>query len=93
MNAEIERMEAQLGVWDAKIREFAARADKARGQAQVDLCFHVDDLKAKRALAHAKLDELRAAGNDKQESLKAGLEAAWKDLEATFKKLGKKLGS
>ncbi len=93
MKAEIEKMEAQLEVWDAKIINFAVRADKARGQAQADLRYHVDSLKVKRAMAHAKLDEMRAAGKEKQENLKEGLETAWKDLEAAFKKLGKKLGS
>ena len=84
-------MEAQLKSWDVQRREFAAQADKARGQVQVDLRFQVDDLKAKLALMQAKLDEFRA-GSEKIESLKAGLEAAWKDFEANVKKLGKRLG-
>jgi hypothetical protein len=86
------KMEAQLKVWDAKINELAAKADKAQGQARIDFHYRVDDLKAQCALARARLDDLRAAGDERQESFKVDLELAWNDLEAAIKKLGKNVG-
>lgn len=48
----------------------------------------VADLRAKQALAQEKLDELEAAGGDKWDTFKAGVESAYNELETTFKKLG-----
>ena len=46
---------------------------------------HIDDLKAKRLAAQAKLDELKAAGSGKWETFRAGVESAWTDLEIAIK--------
>ncbi len=81
-------MEARLEAWDAKIEEFAARANGARGQARIDLHYHIDDLKVKHAVARARLDELKSARNGAREGIKAGLEIAWNDLETTLRGLG-----
>jgi len=37
-------------------------------------------------VAQAKLDEVKTAGSEKWETLKAGVESAWNDLEIAFKK-------
>ena len=47
----------------------------------------IDDLKAKHQLARSQLDELRATGSDKWETLKTGMEGAWNELEVAFRKL------
>ena len=52
----------------------------------------VDDLKARCTLAQARLDDLRAAGDERQESFRVDLELAWNDLEAAIKQLGKNVG-
>jgi thiamine monophosphate kinase len=47
----------------------------------------IDDLKTKYQAAQTKLAELKAAGGEKWEVLKTGVESAWSELEAAFKKL------
>ena len=47
----------------------------------------VDELKAKYQAAQSKLVEYKAAGGERWEAFKTGLETAWSDLEAGFKKL------
>ena len=84
-------MEVQLKVWETTIEKLAAKAEKARGQGRIDFQYHVDDLKARRALALVRLSEFRAASAasmEKREDFKARLEIAWTELEAAFKALG-----
>jgi len=47
----------------------------------------IDDLKAKYQAAQSKLAELKAASGEKWGVLKTGVESAWNELEAAFKKL------
>ena len=84
MDADVGKMEAQLKVWGAEIDRLAAAAEKRRNGARIDLQQHIDDLKAKRALAKAKLDEFKAAGLAKQASVTTDLENAWDSLETAF---------
>jgi hypothetical protein len=81
------RLETQLRQWGAKLDEFVARADRAGTTARVDNRRRIDDLKARVHAAQSKLDEVKAAGSEKWETLKIGVESAWKDLESAFKKL------
>jgi hypothetical protein len=54
---------------------------------KIDQRRRIDDLKAKYQVAQSKLCELKAAGSEKWATLKTGVESAWKDLEAAFKKM------
>ena len=87
MEANIAKLEARLRVWNAMIEKLAAKADKARGQARLDSQYNVDDLKAKRAVARARLSEYKAAGDELQDGFGVRLEIAWSDLENAFKEL------
>ena len=89
IKVNVEKMEAQLKEWGKKIDELAVKADTAGAQVKADYRKYVDDLKAKRTVAQSKLDELKAAGSEKWEVFKSGVESAWKDLESTFKTLKK----
>jgi hypothetical protein len=88
MEANVNKLEDQLKLWDAKLDVLMAKAEVAGAQAKIDLRKRIDIIKDKRAAAQAKFDEFRAAGNDKWDSFKAGIEFAWKDLESAFQ--GKK---
>jgi hypothetical protein len=83
----IEKMEAQLLQWDARLDELVAKAELVRAEAKSDHLKHVEALKTKQRLAKAKLEELKAASNEKWEILKTGLENAWDELEDAIKKL------
>ena len=83
----VGKMEARLRQWGAKLDELAAKCDESGTEARFDYRKRIDDLKAKHQAAQAKLDELKTAGSDKWETLKAGVESAWGELEVAFKKL------
>ena len=70
-----------------EIDEFEATAQKSNGWVRIDLRQRIDDLKVKRALVRAKLDEFVAAGSDRRKGLMVGLERVWNDLKATFDEL------
>lgn len=85
---DMGKLEARFKVWDAKIEVLSAKAEKARGPAKSDLHYQVDDLKAKRAMALARLVAFRAARGENRRALAAEFENAWDDLEAALKRFG-----
>ena len=92
MEANVNKMEEQLKLWDAKLGVLMAEIKVVGTQAKIEHRNQIDVIKAKRAQAQAKLEEFKAAGSEKWDSLKAGLEVVWNDLEAAFNefKPGKK---
>jgi hypothetical protein len=87
IKAPIGKMEKQLKQWGAKLDDMVAEAEDASAEARRDYRKRIDHLKSKHQAAKLKLDELRAAGGDKWETLKAGIESAWEELEGAFEKL------
>ena len=83
----VSKLEAQLKLWSAKFNELAAKIEVAGQEAKIDARKRVDDMKAKLKVAQAKLDEAKAAGEDKWDKFKSGVEASWKELEGAFQKL------
>ena len=82
--ASARKMEIQLKIWAGKIDAFSAAAQESNGWDRIDLRQRIDDLKVKRALVRANLDEFKAAGSDSRAGLRNDLESAWKDLETAF---------
>jgi septation ring formation regulator EzrA len=80
-------METQLKQWGARLDEIVAKVEKAGTAVKADHRKRVDDLKAKYQAAQSRLAEVKAAGGEKWETLKTGVESAWSELEAAFKKL------
>ncbi|MBK6846705.1 MAG: hypothetical protein IPG96_03845 [Proteobacteria bacterium] len=85
--AHVGKMEAQLKRWGSQLDGLVAKAHDAGTEAKDDYRQAVAELKAKHQAAQAKLDELRTAGTDKWDGFKTGVESAWSELEAAFKKL------
>lgn len=86
--ANVGQMETQLKQWGAKLDDLAAKATNAGAKAKTNERRLVAELKAKQELAQAKLEELKAAGADKWETFRAGVESVYNELEGAFKKLG-----
>jgi hypothetical protein len=80
-------METQLRQWGARLDQLIAQTEKAGAQVNAERRKRVDELKAKYQAAQSKFGELKAAGSEKWDTLKTGVETAWSDLEAAFKKL------
>ncbi len=83
----VSKLEDQLKLWGAKLNELVAKAAVAGQETKVDARKHLDDVKVKLADARAKLDEAKAAGGDKWDKFKSGVEHSWKELEDAFHKL------
>jgi len=80
-------MEEQLKNWGARLDHLVAKVEKAGEEVNSERRKRVDALKTKYAAAQAKLSELKTAGSEKWDTLKTGVESAWSDLEAAFKKM------
>ncbi len=87
IESSASKLEDQIQLLSAKLTELAAKTDVAGKQAKIDSRKHVDELKAKIAATQAKLNEAKAAGSEKWDSFKDGLESSWKEIEGTFKSL------
>jgi len=75
MDAHIEKLEAQLDAWQLRLKELSEGTDRN------DYPGRIADLEAKHAAARAKLDALKAAGNDKWDLYKADIWIVWNELE------------
>jgi uncharacterized protein involved in exopolysaccharide biosynthesis len=87
VDKSLEKLEAQLELWSARVGELRAKAKVTGQQAKIDSRQELDELKSKLEAARAKLDEAKAAGSEKWGALKHGVEQTWEELEGAFKKL------
>jgi hypothetical protein len=83
----MSKLQDQLKLWGAKLTELAAKVEVAGHETKIDARNRLDDMKAKMKVAQAKLDEAKAAGGDKWDKFKSGIEGSWKELERAFQKL------
>lgn len=87
IETNVGRLETQLAQWGAKLDEMIARTVKVGAEVKDDYHKRLDDLKLKYHAAQQKLSESKAAGSEKWETFKHGVENAWSELEAAFKKM------
>ena len=71
---------------DARIKELEAEASKQTGEARAKVQEQIKDLKAKRAAASRKLEELTRASRASWEHAKQGFADAYRDLAQAFEK-------
>jgi hypothetical protein len=83
----IGKMEAELRQWGARLDKLMAKADASGTGAKIDYRNRLDDLSQKYAAAEARLTELKAAGINKWDTYKGGVQNAWSELETAFTKL------
>ena len=80
-NAYQDKMDARLREWQANIDALKARADQAGAEQRIKYHEEIDSLRTKQQRVQEKLEELRTAGTDAWEDVKAGVEVAWTDLQ------------
>lgn len=80
-------MEMQLKQWGARLNELAAKAKTASVDLQAEQLELVRELRTKRDQVQSKLAELKGTGAETWDAIKTGIEGAYSDLEAEFKKL------
>ena len=76
---------------DDKIKQLEGKASKASGEAKVQYDKEIKDLKAKRAQAARKLDEMSKASAASWDSAKQGFADAYKDLHQSYDKAAARL--
>ena len=67
---------AKMDEWNADIGRLKAKADAAEADVQLEYYKQIEELRQQQLNAIAKLNELRASGEDAWEDLKAGVESA-----------------
>jgi hypothetical protein len=87
VDKRVAKMAVQLERWSARIDELAAKTENAGTRATIVEHQRVDELRVCRAIARARFEEYRSAGEEQRESLKGGMQQAWNDLAAAVKKL------
>jgi len=79
-----EKLDAQLKEWSAEIALLKAKAEKARAEVKIEFYKTLETLQGKQDVARTKLKELRSAGDDAWEDVKAGAENVWTEIKAVF---------
>ncbi len=82
----VAKMEAQLKEWGAQLSGLKAKAEKATAQGKLEYQKHLEASQAKHEAANRKLDELKSAGEERWQALKAGVEGAWNEFKTTVDK-------
>jgi len=83
----IEKMEAQIKEWGAKIESLVAKGEMAGEHVRADYRRRVEELRVQGVEAQARFDEFKAAGSETWEAFRTGIEGAWKDLESALKEI------
>ena len=87
VEAHVGKMEAELKQWGERLDNLLAMADVVGTGVKIDYRKRLDDLSEKYVVAEAKFAELKAAGSNKWDTYRGGVETAWSDLETAFTKL------
>lgn len=75
-----QKLEAQLGEWDAKLEELKSKAQEAKAEIRADYEKQLEILASKRDMARTKVLELRQRTEGAWEDLKGGTEKAWDEM-------------
>lgn len=78
----VAKMEAQLSAWRSKLDAMKARLDEAELQGRLEFHRQLEASQRQHEVAVRHLDELKQAGEQAWDALKAGVETAWKELNA-----------
>ena len=83
-DAYVKRMQAQLDEWNAEIDRLEARAKKADAQTKAEYEKRLEEVRAKRDDARARMAEFKKAGEDAFEELRDGVEKSWAELKKSL---------
>ena len=86
-----QKLEAQLGEWDARLEQLKTRAKDAKADIRAEFELQLEALVGKRAVAQERLHELRRHGEWAWEDLKGGADKAWKELREAMERAASRL--
>jgi hypothetical protein len=73
-----------LKEWNARIATLKAEAENAKADAKIDYYKTIEDLKHKHDEAKTRLQELKTAGDEAWEVVKAGAEKVWAEVKTAY---------
>jgi chromosome segregation ATPase len=79
-----EKLDAQLKEYNAQIALLKAKAENAKADAKIDFYKTIEALEHKQNAAKTKLQELKTAGDEAWEAVKAGAEKAWGEVKTAY---------
>lgn len=80
----VEKARARMDQWDAEIDKAKAKLDEAEADEKIEYQKQLDNMRAQRADAEAKLKEIAEAGDDAWDDVRAGFERAWDEISGAF---------
>lgn len=87
-----EKAKARLDQWRAEIDKLQAKAAEASADTKIEYEKQLQALRDKQQEMRQQLDELGSASGDAWKDIKAGLDAAWDDLESSVKNARERFG-
>ena len=78
--AYLDKMAAQIKEWGAKVEVLEAKAAKGAAGVRVDYHNQLESWRKQETVLQQKMEELRAAGADKFEILKSGVQNVWVEI-------------
>jgi type I site-specific restriction endonuclease len=84
--AYLEKAEAELREWGAKVDVLKAKAEKSRGDSKKKYLEQVAALRKKRDALKEQLRELRGSGDEAWEDLRGGADRALDELKSSLKR-------
>jgi predicted nucleic acid-binding Zn-ribbon protein len=84
---EVGKIEARLRQLGTRLDRLVAKADAVGTEVKLDYRQQIEHAKEKQVVVRDKLDAYRAAGGQKWDNFKGGVESAWHELEDAFKAL------
>jgi predicted nucleic acid-binding Zn-ribbon protein len=87
VDKNVAKMEAQLAAWGARLDELASKTEQAKADGKAEYQKRLEDLRTQCSTAQGRVDEFRRAGSSNWETVRSGIENAWKDLDIAFRQL------
>jgi ElaB/YqjD/DUF883 family membrane-anchored ribosome-binding protein len=79
-----KKIETQLKEWTAKISELMGKAEQATADVKDKMMKDIKELVGRKDEIQQKLNEIKSAGAEKWESIKASAEKGMEDLKKTW---------
>jgi len=85
MDLYLVKMEGQLNDWSARLAAMKTKLDDSELQDRLEFHNQLDASQRQHELACRHLEELKQSGEEAWQTLKSGVEAAWKELTTSIR--------
>ena len=78
------KAKARIDQWNADIDKMQAKVHEAEADAKIEYEKQLDEMRAQRDEAEAKIKEIADSGDDAWDDMKAGFDKAWDSMSEAF---------